>query len=166
MAVTTQVAGLIYVKVDYGEGLKDLGFTRNGVQYTEEGFYGDVPGDENGGDEGPPVEVQFFGEVHRIRCELTKYDSAVAAKVAAKVAGASAGVPGSPGTLMFAGSKTMRLLCTGTPPAGASHTRNYLYAIPRMPIELNAGTKYCTLVVEFEAHKVPGQNVLYNTTGA
>lgn len=164
MAIAVQVGGKITVKVNYGEGLKDLGYTRNGVQYTEEGFYADVPGDENGGDEGPPVEVQFFGEVHRIRCELTKYDQAVAAKVAAKVAGGNGGTPGAPGTLFFAGEKTMRVVCTGTPPAGASHTRNYSYCIPRMPIELNAGTKFSTLVVEFEAHKPPGQTVLYNTT--
>ncbi len=164
MATIVNVGGLIYIKVDYGEGLKTLGFTRNGVQYTEESFWGDVPGDENGGDEGPPIEVQYFGEVHRIRCELTKYDPDVAAKVGGKVRGFSSGTPADPGTLMFASTKYMRALFTGTPPAGDAHTRNYPYAIPRMPIELNAGTKFATLVIEFEAHKIPDQTVLYNTS--
>ncbi len=162
--VIVNVGGLIFIKVDYGEGLKTLGHTRNGVQYTEESFWGDVPGDENGGDEGPPVEVQYFGEIHRIRCELTKFDPAVAAKVAGKVAGSTDGTPAASGTLIFASTKYMRVLSTGTAPAGDVHARNYPFGIPRMPIELNAGTKFSTLVVEFEAHKIPDQNIMFNSS--
>jgi len=163
MAKIVQVGGLITVKVDYGEGIKDLGFTRNGVQYTEESFWGDVAGDQHGGDEGPPIEVQYFGEVHRIRCELTKYDADVAAKVAGKVAGETNGTPGASGTLMFAQDKTMRVLLEGSI-AAEPHIRNYPKAIPRMPVELNAGTKFSTLVIEFEAHKPPGDTILFTTS--
>ena len=165
MATIVQVAGKVTVKVGMGDSAAvELGFTRNGVQYTEEGFYGDVPGDEYGGDEGPPIDVQYFGEVHRIRCELTKYDATVAKQVTAKVAGAAAGTPADPGTLYFAQAKYMRVGCSGTNPAGVNHIRNYPYCIPRMPVELNAGTKFSTLVIEFEAHKKPGQSTMYTET--
>ena len=47
--------------------LETLGYTQNGVQIEEELYTGDVKGDENGGEEGPPIDVQYFGEVHRVR---------------------------------------------------------------------------------------------------
>ncbi len=156
--VIVNVAGLVTVSVGMGAAAaQTLGFTQNGITYTEEGFYTDVPGDENGGDEGPPVDVQFMGEIHRIRAELTKYDPSVAAKIAGKVAGAVNGVPAAAGTLFFAGVLYMRVVVVGA----NGHVRNYPFAIPRMPIELNVGTRFSRLVIEFEAHKVPDQDVLY-----
>jgi hypothetical protein len=156
--VIVNVGGLITVSVGMGSAaVKTLGYTQNGITYVEEGFYTDVPGDENGGDEGPPIEVQYMGEIHRIRAELTKYDSAVASEIGAKVAGATHGVPATAGTLYFASASYMRVQAVGA----NGHVRNYPYTIPRMPIELNAGTRYSRLVIEFEAHKIPDQTILF-----
>ena len=58
-----QVAGLAPIKVD-GEL---LGYTRNGADTTKEAYWLDVPGDENGGDDGPPIDVQYLGEIARVR---------------------------------------------------------------------------------------------------
>ena len=162
MAIVVNVAGLATVSVDAtGLGaVVPLGRTRNGVQYTEEGYYGDVPGDEFGGDEGPPVDVQYFGEVHRIRCEFTKYDSVVADAVAAKVRGATHGQPAASGTLYFGGNKFMRVRISTT----NGHVRDYNAVIPRSPVELNVGTKFSTTVFEFEAYLIPGNDAMFTTT--
>lgn len=164
MAATVQNAGAVAVKIDDGQGggIQTLGYTRNGADTTKEAFWVDVPGDENGGDEGPPIDIQFLGEIARIRLELTKWDSAVAALVTTRVAGTTDGTPTTSGTFMFAQTKTVRLILDG----GGAFTNldaNFPRAIPRMPIELNRGTKYAILVMEFEAHK-NASGVLHNQT--
>ena len=41
--------------------------------------------------------------------------------------------------------------------------RNFPRVFPRAPIEVNKGTRFSTLVMEFEAHE-DGSGVLWNTT--
>ena len=159
MAVTIVVRGLVTVAVDAdsGGGLETLGYTRNGAEITSESFMLDVPGDENGGDDGPPVDIQYLGEIARVRLELTKFDSDVAAKIEARLKDGTFGVIPLPGQLIMAGQAYMRLLLNT--PTGP---RNYLRAIPRMPIEHNVGTKYTTLMVEFECHAPAGGGVMFS----
>lgn len=166
MAVTPHVAGLATIKIDdfTGPGLQTLGYTRDGAEMSEETFWGDVPGDERGGEQGPPIDIQYFGAIARVRLELTKWDSAVQALIEAAVPGGTAGSPMviDPGTLIFTAGKHFRLLIS-TP----TDPRNFLLAIPRMPRELNKGTKFSTLVTEWECHADPNNgNVLWNTTTA
>ena len=142
------------------DSLVDLGYTRNGAEISFTGFFLDVPGDENGGDDGPPIDVQFVGETALIRIELTKYNATLANEVTARLKGGTAGTPGTPGTLMFGDTKAWRLLINPT-----SGPINFLRAFPRNVIELNKGTRFSTLVVEFEAHKGAG-GVLWNTNTA
>lgn len=162
MPIQVNVAGLTLIKVGTGGGgtLEDLGYTRNGAETTKEAFWLDVPGDENGGDEGPPVEIQFLGEIARVRLELTKYDPLILEKVAARVAGITAGTVSASdvGVLMFNASKSIRLAL-----ANSNMPRNFPRAIPRGAIELNRGTKFSTALLEFECHK-NGSGVLYNTS--
>jgi hypothetical protein len=159
MAIAIQVAGLAEVYVEVGSTMTLLGYTRNGAEVTKEGQWLDVPCDSNGGDEGPPADVQFLGEIARIRVELTKWDSTVANTVLkrSKAAAVTAGEPMDAGTLMFA-SNAMRV-CIKT----ANNPRNFPRAIPRQPVEINRGTKFSTLVCEFEAHK-DANGVLYDAS--
>jgi hypothetical protein len=156
MALAVIVPGPALVRIDAGAGLEDLGYSDNGIVIDEEGFFLDVPGDQHGGDDGPPIDVQYLGEIARIRMELTKWDSTVAAKVEARLAGGTAGTPGTPGTLMFQDSKTIRLLIAST-----LLPRNYPRVFVRGAINCNRGTKYSRFVCEFEAHK-NGSGVLRN----
>ena len=48
--------------------------TRDGVMITPEAYWIEVKTDDNGGEAGPPTEIQYIGETSRIRCEMTKYD--------------------------------------------------------------------------------------------
>jgi hypothetical protein len=159
MAVTVNVAGPVAVSVGTGSAnaLESLGYTRDGAHITEDAAYIDVPGDQNGGDAGHPIDVQILTTIHRVRLELTKYDTAIAAKLEPRIKGGTQGVPPTAGTLMFAGDKCWRLLlnCTTGP-------RNYLKAFLRNAIELNKGTRFSTLVLEFECH--PEGGYVWNTT--
>ena len=162
MTIAIQVSGPCLIKLDSGNAnaLEDLGYSENGVRIEEEQFHSDVPGDQNGGDEGPPIDVQYFGEIHRLRMELSSWDAAVAAKILAKLKGGTAGVLGSAGSLMGAGGFYWRLILLT-----ANLPRNYLRAFPRgQPVELNKGTKYSRLVLNVECHAAGVGGTVYNTT--
>jgi len=144
MAAAIQVAGPVEVKVDSST----LGWTANGVEATAEAFFLNVPGDENGGDDGPPIDVQYLGEIARVRVELTKWDETVASPVLSRLSAGSAGTPGTVGTLMFTASKTFSLVLAGT-----ITTYTFPRAFARNNIEVNRGSKFSRLIIEFECHK-------------
>ena len=105
-----------------------------------------------------------MGELHYIRCEMSKWDDAILAKVRAKLNGNTEASSFTPGALVIAGSYYFRLLLTA-----ANFTRNYLIACPSEPYDMNAGTRWSRSLVEFECHRIPwtaGSNpgVLWNTT--
>lgn len=156
MTAAVKVAGPCAVYVDVGAGLEMLGYTGQGADVQDQAFYLDVHGDENGGDAGPPVDVQYLGEIVRIRLELTKWDTVVGQKIRSRLAAGTEGTPGTAGTLMFSGSKTARVLLYS-----ANAPMNFPRCFLRNPWEVNLGTKYSRLVLEFEAHK-DGSGVLYN----
>jgi hypothetical protein len=159
MAIAVQVAGLAEVWVGTGTAgaLECLGYTRNGVNTTHQAFFLDVPGDANGGDQGPPIDIQFLGEITQVRIELTKYDPDVFGRLCERFGGAEtlsgspvAGTPVACGSLVFANAGHMHLkIATGTNPI------QFPAAFPRQPIEINRGTKFSTVVCEFECHKDP-----------
>ncbi len=162
MAETINVAGIVGIKI----ATTLLGYSINGVEIAEEMFYGDVHGDQNGGDEGPPIDIQYFGEVHRITVEMSKYDLSIASAVLAKLAGGAAGTTGTPGTLMIGGAKYFRLLLHA---ANAAMIRNYPVAFLRgQPVEINKGTKFSRLRLTFEAHHAAagGSSLIWNTSTA
>ena len=158
MAATVLTTGPAVVKLDTGAGntLEILGYSAEGVSIREEARMIDVPGDENGGSEGPPIEIQYLGEIHYVTMELTKLDVAVLNKINVRVYGNSTpGTTSTPGTLMSSNSFRLLILSTTNP-------RNYLFAIPREPIESNRGTKYMRVSMVFECHS--SSDVLWNTT--
>lgn len=150
MAVVINITGTAEIWMDDGLGgaMDVLGYTRNGAEVTLDASYLDVPGDQNGGDEGPPIDVQYLGEIARVRLELTKYDVTNADLVRQRFGRAAAvvGTPASPGSLVFGG--TFRLLIKS-----ATAPYNFARAFPRAPIEVNRGTKFSTFICEFECHK-------------
>lgn len=159
MAEQVNVDFAARVKVDYGSGLTNLGYTANGVDWASEPHMQDVPGDENGGDAGTPIDIQYFGETARITLELTKYDPAILESIRARIPGGTAGTPAAAGTLLFAGNLFMRLVVAST-----NRPRNFPCAIPRSAIEVNKGTRFSRARLQFECHKHPTTGVLDNAT--
>lgn len=160
-AIVPVVNGLCTVQVGTGAGgaLENAGYTRNGAEITSEAFMLDVPGDENGGDDGPPVDIQELGELIRVRLELTKFNVDVTSKIQARLLDGVAGVKATPGTLIFADLKYMRLLLNTV-----RRPLNFPFAVPRDPIEVNSGTKFSTLLLEFLCYRDPTleTGVIYN----
>lgn len=182
MAIIVHVNGPAKIQIDdyTGPGLQSLGYTRDGAEIAEETFRTDVPGDERAGEQGPPVEIQYNGEIHRVRLELTKWDDTPMNIIRANVPAGTAGAPyavAPTGTLLFANNKFFRLLILGsTIGSGSGEPRNYPCAIPvGQPREVNKGSRFSTQVVEFECHAYPPTgslagspnnlaNILWNTT--
>ncbi len=161
MALEVLTAGPCLVRTGTGvsSALEDLGYTVSQVRVISQPYFLDVPGDENGGPEGPPIEIQNMGQMDIIRCEFSKFDAAVWDKIVPFIKGGVAGEVGTVGQLVFAGSKFFRVLVLGT-----NFTRNYVRCIPRQPQEIGVGTKYSTLIIEFEAHKDATDLVWDDTT--
>lgn len=160
MAKTIQVDGIATIQVCIANGgtLADLGYTINGVEIREETFSEDIHGDQNGGDAGPPIDVEVYGEIHRIQLTLSKWDEAVANIIRANVAGGTAGVPPTPGTLLFAGGHAFRLAINSV-----LRPRNYpIVLFLKEPKEVNKGTRFSRLVLTGVAYK-NGSNILYDT---
>jgi len=163
MAAQVQVFGPCQVYLDN----VFFGYTRNGADFTDEGYFLDVPGDERGGDEGPPIDVQYLGFIARVRLEFTKWDAAVADLAAARVKASGLGLydnRGASGRLMFSSGyhfnlKLVPLATTVNTGAGASIV--YPLAFPRQPIEINKGTKFSSLIMEFECHPDTSGQVYY-----
>lgn len=146
--------------------LVELGYTRNGVNLNFDHYFLDVPGDEHGGDDGPPIEVQWLGAICRIRCEFTKYDENVYEFMAARVASESYGAIGGydVGHLMFSNVSTTRVLLISTI-GGAQEVINFPMTFIRSAIEINHSSKYSSPIIEFEAHKsINSPFPLHNTT--
>lgn len=160
MAIGVQVAGKALVKVDTGSAnaLEDLGYSINGIEISQEPYFSDVPSDENGGDEGPPIDVQYFGEIATIRMELSRWDPAIAAKIDPFLYGGTSGTQGTPGSLMSGFSYRLVIVTSALP-------RNFPIAFPSEPIEINKGTKYSRLAITWKAYGFTNAAV-WNTTTA
>jgi len=130
--------------------LETLGYTRNGADVSSETFWIDVPGDENAGDSGPPIEIQYVGEMARVRLEMTKWDALVMAKVVKKLNSNTKvwGAIATPGTFVFMNNLHYRLVVdTPTDP------RNFYVAVPRAPTQRNCGVRFAMKVLEFDCYK-------------
>lgn len=163
MAIQIHVPGVALVRVGTGQGgaLENLGYSVNGVHIVMETYLLDVPGDENGGDQGPPIDIQKLGERATVRIESNKYEMNVADKLA-PFRGDALGVPDAAGRLLFTGQGYYRLLVHS-----ANQAHNFPCAVlARRPREFNLGTKYQTLVLEFECYRHPGTGYLMNAVTA
>lgn len=163
MAVQYNVAGAVLVKITApGGSLESLGYTIGGPQIREEPYYADLPVDTNGGEAGPPGDIQAMGQRDIVTLQLTQYDPAVAAKLSQLIGGGTPGTPftapAEPGQLLFQGGKAFRLLLTST-----NFTRNYLRVIIRQPREFNVGAKATVLTIVAECYR-NSSGVLWNTT--
>ena len=157
MAAAVHVAGTLAISTDVSGSLAALGYSVNGVNITVLEFMENIPGDEKGGDAGPPIDVLSHGTIHIVEFDMTKWDDALAGQIDTRVKSGTAGSV-SAGDLMRADSKALRLLLNG-----ANFTRNYLHAIPRGNIQLGpVGSRYSRRRFVFECHDVGG--VLYNST--
>lgn len=163
MAAVIQVPGAALVKTGTGAAgaLETLGYSINGIEISTELLSEDVPGDQNGGEGGVPLDIQAYGQIARIRMELSVWDFSIAGKVRSQLNSIAAGTSPVPGSLIFANSYAYRLLIL---PVTAGDAMNFLQAVPRDPVAINLGTKFARLIFDWIAYPPVGGGVLWNTT--
>lgn len=146
----------ISVGADAANALILLGYTVNGAEITAENIWEDVPGDQGGGEGGVPIDIQMFGQIHRIHLEFSKWSTDVLTKLEACVNSNNTlntitqGKSPVPGSLIFSNLAHFRLLIN--PPLVSSLIRNYPIAVPREPHVVNAGTKWARLIMDWIAY--------------
>lgn len=161
MAVAVQVAGLVTIQVDTGSShaLETLGYSINGVEIEENIFTLPVHGDEHGGDAGPPIDIQYLGQVDTVRMELSKWDEAVLDKIRSRLwnSGFTAPLAGQVlsadiGALFFGGSKFFRLALDA---ANAGFDRDYIKVVFQEPISVNRGVKHSIVRLTATCYREP-----------
>lgn len=166
MAAVVNIPGPCEVLVDTGStnALESLGWTVNGAQIEQIDFEHEVKGDQNGGDEGSPIEIQYLGYIHRVTLDLSKYDEAVLSKIQPTLYGGTEGTRGYIGTAKSTNSYRLLL----KPQFGGSVTsqavRNYLVAMPKRPAHV-IGTKSTQKRITFDCHP-NSSGVVYNKTSS
>lgn len=150
---------LIRIDANQGAGLESLGYSEDGVRIWQEKFRLPVHGDQNGGLDGPPIDIQQLGAIWHVEMVLTSWETSVADKIANGVAGGSAGTEGTVGTLLFTESnKIFRLLINPT-----SRPFNFLRAVPEDFDISPKGTKHSKLTITWNCYK-NASDVYFNTT--
>jgi hypothetical protein len=155
------VDGACQVHVELSGGYSFLGWSINGVEVIEDVYMSDIPSDQNGGDLGPPVDIQYFGQIDRIRIEMSTFDPNVLDAIQPRMNGGTFGVITTPGSLIGAGGFSYGLALI---PYSGLRPRHYFIAIPRQPVQRNKGTRYTRPILEFECHAayVNGTPVLFD----
>jgi hypothetical protein len=163
MALLVQVPGACLIKTGTGaaSALESLGYSINGVEVTEEMLSEDVPGDQNAGEGGNPIDIQDYGHIARIRMELSVWDFTIVGKIRSKLNAIAAGTSPTPGSLIFANSYHYRLLLL---PTTAADAMNFPICVPRDPHVINLGAKFARVIFDWIAYPPTGGGVLWNTT--
>lgn len=148
--------------------LASLGWSREGIEPRRTRLTVNVPGDQNGGDDGNPIEIQDLGGFYRVHMEMTKWDAAVAANIRTlgnPITGTGAftaltlGTIPTIGSQIFALSAYYRLLLKPT----VSQTMNFLCAVPvDDPYSIMLSTKYSTLILDWICYPLSG--VIWNSS--
>jgi hypothetical protein len=153
------VAGLATIMInsapENASTMKVLGYTQDGAYLGFQPFAQEVPGDENGGDAGPPIEKIWMGEVCQVQLDFTKWDAVEASVIAKRlrefgqltaVNPTGRGARATAGQLMF-----QRAFCLGIDAPWQKLV--FPVAIPDQPIQTNLGTKYARMSITFTCYR-------------
>ena len=143
----------IQVGIPFSAALATLGHATDVIDTQERAFYHDVPGDRNGGPQGPPIEIQYLGGIYVINFRLSSYNATTIALLRKRSINATLGVvlQSEIGDFMLTTNGIRLLLMT----EAAGDVRNFWTCLVREPIQVGAGTKYSEWVFSFEAHRPP-----------
>ncbi|MHA2065660.1 MAG: hypothetical protein ACXABY_14890 [Candidatus Thorarchaeota archaeon] len=147
-----------------------LGYSQDGCRLSWQQFERMVFGDQNGGQEGPPVDVIIHGEMCEVSFLLNDYTKAVLEKLrytytmeiegdAGAPLSAKPGLPPNAGTLLIAKYRSIRLLLEAP-----NHVVNFPTAYWTNPYDFNMSTNETQNSMVFRALR-PGigvQDVLWD----
>lgn len=162
MAVQPIVLGACEVKIASGSGsLETLGYTADGARVTVNPYSIDVPSDREGGESGPPRDVQFVGVDAEIYLELTEWEASVGNKIMALIPTLTLGTWADSliGQLYRTTSNQTTRICLDTP----TTPWNFPTCIIRNAFEINRGVRHSRLIVRATAYRW-SSGVLFNNT--
>lgn len=161
MAVDIQVPKLAKVYINASL----LGYTRNGCEIEAVPHMIAVPGDEHGGDDGPPIDYQHLPTLYRIRLSLTKFEKSVLETIEATITGGTAGTYATDdiGVTYVGGSKIYRVTIQTS---NAAWIRNFPLCIPTSPPAYNLGTRFMEATAEFLALRNQSNGLVWDQTAA
>lgn len=132
-----------------------LGESENGIQVRKTPVLGDVIGDRYGGQQGRPIERQFFGLTAEFQLAMSRWDKVQVAKLEA-VGGLLTTVGTVPlatiGALVHAAYGVRFLLYSIAQP---TLSLNFPCCIWTSPMERGHGTKYSTCSMQITAERAP-----------
>ena len=153
MAVATISLGACEILVDTGtsNALETLGYSNDNVRIRQQRFTHKIYGDQNGGSEGIPLDIQNLGAIHIVQFELVNFDIDVFNKCEAAAYGVTEGETGTVG--QFLSNTEFRLLLK---PESGVEPRNYLKAAPYQSIDWSLGVKNTQVPMAWECYPVNG----------
>jgi len=163
MSIGPYVAGPVIVQVNLrdGNGLVSLGYSADGIQVSDRQHYGDIHSDRYGGQQGPPIDRQFFGRSAVIPLQLSEFEPVVARRLRNMLFGTPAGV-NVVGCPLTADGKTFQVILTGSKDAAAlvadanAETLtplNYPNCFLEDPVDVPVGSKNTILGLNIVAHQ-------------
>lgn len=164
MTLLVHRTGLVTAMAEFSTGQwTEIGQSMDATDIREIPYHHNVPGDKNGGNQGPPIEVQYLGSTVRISMELSRFNNSAIDTLRKFAALANQGTIDQPavGALLLQSAALRIYLDAQFSPLPL----NFPCCIVREPVSFNAGTKFSAMRIEFEAHRHPVTNVLYNSSG-
>jgi hypothetical protein len=153
-----QVPGLVHILAAYPSNYTSLfkiGESLDGVMVRKIPIYGEVKGDRYGGEAGPPIEKQFFGERCEFELNMSRWSPTEIAKL--ERLGGLLTDPGViplsvVGALMLRDRAIRILLYCFRDPTLSINMPCCLWSAPK---EDAKGTKYASCRLGMEAHRAP-----------
>lgn len=166
MAINVQKTGVITPKISAppvaaSSALTILGEATDMYDVQERAFYHNVPGDRNGGPQGPPIEVQDLGSIFVISFALSSFDPVEVDKIRQRARTTLGAIDQADigNFLLLTGSFRICLDPTPDDATATADVRNFWCCLARDPIGYNLGTKFQEMRFQFEAHKAPPTHV-------
>jgi hypothetical protein len=140
----------IYFASPFSGALLALGVATDGVRYQNHPYYIDVHGDRNGGQQGPPIEKQYLGEIVIVSFSLTAANLETVRKRGMLATNGT--IPQTAiGDFMLTGASMRLLLKTEL----EADVRNFWCAVPIQAHEVTEGSKFSEWSLSFECHRPP-----------
>lgn len=130
-----------------------LGTATDTISVSQRPYLKDIHSDRNGGQEGPPSEIQYLGEIINISLALQSWNTAAIAILRRYAVNATRGtiLQAEVGAMMLK-SRSIRLLINT---ADTVDIRNFWCCLVRDPQELGIGTKWSEMRLNFTAYRPP-----------
>ena len=178
MASYVQVAGFSNLLVGFPDDdyatLDILGTQMDDTQISVAPIFHDVPGDEQGGPQGQPIEKQHLGYRVTGSFSLSKWDPAVVRQIRQYALSAEGRVTAAEMGALMLRDRSIRIVVSPTKvnaiPVGAQDAGadyffwNFPCCLVTSPIETGQGTKFSVARFSFEAYRVPAGHELISST--